>query len=167
MSLKLCRSVKITDLEVRAKVERVYICFELYNRVCYVWEKFMFPPTIFSVSLTIIVTGFVSIRYTGLPFMYYIFFPNTAFTLMLIIFWLSYDGVLLTRDFEDILGQLWSYEAPYLQSMPKIERTKVMKRAKAMRVVEVPIGEFADFTIMLPITIWEEVLNQILFLLSF
>ena len=154
-------------MESRAKLERLYICSELYNRTCGVWVKFMMPPTIFSVSLAIIVTTFVSLRYTELPFIFYIFFPNTAFTLLLIIFWLSYDEVLITRDSEDILGQLWSYEAPYLRSMPKSRRAKIMKRAKAMRVLEFPIGEFADFSLSFPITVWDEILNQVLFLLTF
>ena len=111
----------------RAKVERLYICSELYNRICCVWAKFMLPPTIFSVSLTIIVTTFVSLRYTELPFFLYIVYPNTAITFMFIIFYVSYDEVLITRDSEAILGQLWSYEALYLRSMPKSERTKIMK----------------------------------------
>ena len=151
----------------RARTERLYICWELYNRICCVWVKFMLPPTLFSVSLTIIVTAFISIRYTELPFMYYIFFANTAFTLLLIIFWISYDEVLITRDSEDVLGQLWSYEVPYLRSMPKRERTKIMKRSKAMRIIDFPIGEFADLTINFPVAVWDEILNQVLFLLSF
>ena len=167
MKLSFCRRIRITDLDRRAQVEQLYICYELYNRVCYVWMKFMLPPTICSVSIVIIVTTFVSIRYTELPFMYYIFFANTAFTLMLIIFWMSYDAVLITRDSEDILGQLLSYEAPYLRSMSRREKIEVLKRARAMRAVDLPIGEFADFSINLPVTIWEEILNQVLFLLSF
>ena len=104
-------------MDRRAKVERLYFCLELYTRISCVWIKFMLPPTIFSMSLTIIVTTFVSIRYTDLPFMFYIFFPNTAFTLLLIIFWASIDIVLITRDSEAILGELLSYEASYLQSV--------------------------------------------------
>ena len=163
----LCRRVKITDMGVRAKVERLYICYELFNKISYNWLKFMLPPTIFSVSLTVIVTTFVSIRYTELPFMYYIFFANTALTLMLIIFWLCYDALLITRDSEEVMSQLLSFEVPYLRSTPKAGRIRIMKRAKAMRIVEYPVGEFADFSISLPIVLWEEILNQLLFLLSF
>ena len=74
-------------------------------------------------------------------------------TLMLIIFWLSYDGVLCIRASEEILRQLLSYEAPYVLQMPRAERVKVMKRARVMRVIEFPIGKFADFSINLPIAI--------------
>ena len=154
-------------MDHRAQVERLYICYELYSRVCNVWLKFMLPPTIFSVSLTIIVTSFVSIRYTELPFLFYILFPITAFTLMLIILWISYDAVCITRDSEDILRQLSASEAPYLRSTPRRAKAEIMKRVRAMRVVGFPIGEFAVFSIDVPIAVWEEILNQVLFLLSF
>ena len=154
-------------MHARAKLERLYICTELYNRICFVWVKFMVLFTIFSVSLAVIWGTFVSIRYTMLPLYVYIVFPNTAVTFMLIIFWASYDVVVLTRDSEDILGKLLSHQVSYLRTAPKDVRTRVMKRARAMRVIEFPIGDFADFTINLPIAIWDEILNQVLFLLSF
>ena len=151
----------------RAKVERLYICTELHSRISSVWLKFMLPPTIVSVSLAIIVSTFVSIRYTELPLCYYVYFPNSAFTLMVNIFWLGYDGVLITRDSEGILGQLRSSQAPYLRSVPKHVRTLVMKRVRAMRVLEFRVGDFANFSVNVPISIWDEILNQVVFLLSF
>ena len=93
----------------------------------------MLPPTIRSVSIAIIVATFVSIRYTELPFMLYIFFANTPFTLMLMLFSLSLDSV--TRDSEDVLGQLLSYEGPYLRLVPRKARTEAMLRTRAMRAV--------------------------------
>ena len=128
-----CRSIKIEDIEARKKVERLCIYEELYNRICFAWLKLILPLAIFSLSLTVIVTGFISIRYTELPVYYYIFFANTAISMLLIIFWSCYDCLLITRGSEDILDRLLSHEAPYLCSMSKRERVLVMKRAKAMR----------------------------------
>ena len=85
---------------------------------------------------------------------------------MLVVFWLCYDIVLITRESEYIKAQLWSYEAPYARLMPKSEMTCAMKRAKALRVIEIPVGNFSDISIDLPIAIWDEILNQVLFLLS-
>lgn len=154
-------------METRGKVERMYICLELFNRICYVWNKLILPLTNFSLSLTIIVAAFISIRYTELRFYYYVFFANTAVSLMLILFWSYYEMLLITRGCEEILGQLLSYEAPYLQSVPKAQRTLVMKRAKAMRVIEFPLGDFADTSLSVAIAIWDEIVNQVLFLLTF
>ena len=86
---------------------------------------------------------------------------------MLVVFWLCYDIVLLTRDSECMKAQLWSHEAPYARLTPKSEMTCAMKRAKALRVIEIPVGNFSDFSINLPIAIWDEIVNQVLFLLSF
>ena len=161
------RSTEIENMEDRRKVERLYICLELHNRICYAWVKLILPLVIFSLSLTVIVTGFISIRYTELPVYYYIFFVNTALSLLIIIFWSCYDILLVTRASEDILGQLLSYEAAHLRKMPKVERTVVMKRAKAMRLIEIPVGDFSDFGVSVPIAIWDEIVNQIFVLLSF
>ena len=160
------RKYTIRDMESRQVVERLYNYCQLHNRVVHNWMKFMLPPTISSVSATVIVTTFVSIRYTELPFIFYIFYPNTAFNLMFIIFWMCYDAVLLIRAAEDIMGQLVAQDAEYLKPMPRAVRIKVLKRARAMKPVEFPLGDFAEFSLNLPVTVWEEILNQVLFLLS-
>ena len=160
------RRVQITSLEQREKVEHMYICLELFNRICFPWIRFSWPLIIFSLSLGVIITAFVSIRFTSIPIYLYMIFPTTATILMAIMFWNLYDLLIVIRDSEDIMRQLWSYEAPYLRPMPNNLRTRVLKRAKAMRVLEFPVGEFADFNINLPIAMWDEILNQVLFLLS-
>ena len=154
-------------MDTRRKVERLYVCAELFNGAFSRWLKVMFPPTLIGLSVAIILTTFVSIRFTNLPFFLYIVFPYVAVTLMLIIFWISYDAVVVTRSFEDVLAQLLSHDAAYLGQMGRKERTRVMKRARAMRPVNFPIGEFADFSMNFPFAVWDEILNQVLFLLSF
>ena len=154
-------------MEARAKVEYLFICLELHSRIGYIWMKNVLPPAIFSVSLGIIICMFVSIRHTELPIYLYLVFPYVGITDFLIIFWMSYDIVLITRDFEYIRGQFLCHDAPYLVQKTKWDRKHVMMRARAMRVVEFPLGDFADFSFNLPIAVWDEVVNQVLFLLSF
>ena len=161
------RKIQVTDMDVRPRVEHLYICQELHSRVGYIMMKIMLPPTILSLSLGIIVCMYISIRHTDLPIYLYVIFPYIAFTLLLIIFWLSYDIALITRDFECIRGQLLSHQSPYLVHMSRHERKCVMMRATAMRVVEFPVGEFADFSLSMSVAVWEEVVNQVLFLLTF
>ena len=154
-------------MERRAVVERLYNYVQCHTRIAQNWMKFMLPPTISSVSTAVIVATFVSIRYTELPLFLYIFYPNTAFNLMFIIFWMCYDAVLLVRASEEIMGKLLSHDAEYLRPLPRAVRMEVLKRARAMKVLEFPLGDFADFSLNLPITIWDEILNQVFFLLSF
>ena len=85
---------------------------------------------------------------------------------MAVLFWVIYDLFLVTRDSEDIMRKMLKYDTPYLRPMPKDLRTKVLKRAGAMRVFDFPVGGFADMNMNLPISVWDEILNQILFLLS-
>ena len=157
----------MTDLGSRAVVERLYNNVQFHHRIVQIWLRFMLPPTIFGACLGVIFTTFVTIRYTELPTFFYIFYPNTAFNLMFLIFWLCYDVVLLIRASEDVLAKLLSHEAEYLRPLPRAGRIQVLKRARAMRVLEIPIGDFADFSLSLPVTLWDEILNQVFFLLSF
>ena len=154
-------------METRAVVEKLYICQELFNNICHPWFKFILPLEVFSLSSGVIITAFISIRYTQLPIYYHFFFANTAISLIVIMFWSCYDFLQITRDSEDVKGQLLSFEAPHLREMSKAERTRVVKRAKAMRAIETPVGIFADFSISLPLALWDEIVNQVLFLLSF
>ena len=154
-------------MEGRAVVERLYIFLQYQFRVYTTWLKFQLPPTILSVSVAVIITAFVSIRYTDLPLILYIFYPNTAFNLMLIVFWLCYDCVRVTRASEEIIGRLQSENAGYFRPFPRAERIQVLKRAKIMKEFEFPLGTYSEVTLNLPIAMWEEILNQVLFLLSF
>ena len=156
----------IPDMESRVLVERLYSYLLHHNRVVQTWMKFMLPPTLSAVSVAVIVSTFVSIRYTDLPLLLYIIFPYTAFTLMLVIFWMCYDTVLVVRASEDVMGRLLSHNAIYLRPLSRAERIKVLKRAKAMKVLEFPIGEFSEFSLTLPVNIWDEIINQVVFLLS-
>ena len=163
----MSRRIRLVDLESRGLVERMYYYVLHHNRVVQTWLKFMLPPTLSGVSLTVIITAFVAIRYTELPLIFYVFYPYTAFTLMFVIFWMCYDTVLVVRASEDVMGQLLSHDAKYLRTMSRAERIKVLKRAKAMKVLEFPIGDFSEFSLNLPVNVWDEIINQVLFLLSF
>ena len=162
----MSRRIPIVDMESRALVERMYTYVLHHNRVVQTWMKFMLPPTLSGVSLAVIITTFVSIRYTELPLIFYIFYPNTAFNLMLIIFWMCYDTVLVVRASEDVMGQLLSHDVEYLRHMPRAQRNQVLKRAKGMKFLEFPIGDFSEFSLNLPVNVWDEILNQVVFLLT-
>ena len=154
------------DMESRALVERMYYRVLHHNRVVQTWMKFMLSPTLSGVSLAVIITTFVSIRYTELPLIFYIFYHNTAFNLMLIIFWMCYDTVLVVRASEDVMGQLLAHDVAYLRHMPRAQRIQALKRAKGMKVLEFPIGDFSEFSLNLPVNVWDEILNQVVFLLT-
>ena len=155
------------DPEKRKKAERLYICITLFNRVFRVWCRFMIVPTLIGCTLCIIYTLYLTIRYTELPLLLYVWCPLTGVTILLVIFWLTYDVVLVKRTAESIVSRFLSHDgAPHMRWMTRQERVAVVKRATAMKVLEFPIGDFADFSLSVPVLVWEEVMNQVLFMLS-
>ena len=50
--------------------------------------------------------------------------------------------------------------------MPLMERMAALKRAKALRHTYGNVGIVAEYSIDVPVGVWDEILNQILFLLT-
>ena len=167
MVLNCYRKFAIVNLESRAVVDRLYVCLQHHFRVYSVWVKFQLPPTLLSESIPVIDAAFVSIRYTDLPLILYMVYPNTACNLMIIVFWLCYDSFRIARASDEVIGRLQSENADYLRPLPRAGRIQVLKRAKVMKEIQFAVGELATVTLNLPIAMWEAILNQILFLLSF
>ena len=83
----------------------------------------------------------------------------------MLIFWHSYDMLQVVQASEDVLGELSQHQATYFNGMARAQRLELMKRSKAMRPLVFYIGN-SEFSIGLPINTWDEILNQVLFLLS-
>ena len=155
------------DLESRALVQRLYNNLLHHNRVIQNWAKLMCPLAISSVSLGVIVAAFISIHYMDqLPLYIYVFFPYVAFTLMLVIFWLCYDAVRLLRASQSVLSSLLAQDVQYMCGLSRAERLQLLKRARAIKELECPIGVFTEFSLSLPVNVWHEIINQVVFLLS-
>ena len=146
-------------------MEKMYLNLTLFNRVVHVWIRLALPLVLLALSITVIITLFISIRYTQLPLVYYLNILFVGLTVTFMIFRVCYDMAQILRATEDILDQLSSHKAPYLTRLTKVQRTKVLKNAKAMRPLLFRVGD-SEFSLSLPVAIWEEILNQIVFLLS-
>ena len=165
--LDFCRKYVVTDMDGQAVVGRLYICLQIHLRVYSTWLKFQLPPTIFSLSVGVIITAFVSIRYTDLQFILYCFYVNTTCNLMLIVFWVCFDAIHIVRVSEDIIGRLQSGHEGHIRSLPRAVRIQVLKRAKILKRIKFDVGDFTELTLNLPMAMWEEIMNQVLLLLSF
>ena len=157
----------IDDPENPRRAERFYIRLQLFSHTFCVWCLLMFAPLLVGLIICVIITLFLAIRYTQLPLLLYIWCLVTGITILFVIFWISYDIVLVKRTAEDVMSRFASHDgAPYLGRMSKQERVAVAKRALALKVLEFPNGDSVDLSLDLPVMVWEEVLNQVLFLLS-
>ena len=123
---------------------------------------------ILGLSTCFIVLMFVTIRDTELPTAIYCAFPIVGGFFMGIIFWVSYDAMMVKRASEEILGNLQSAAyTHYLREVDSQDRKVFLKRTKALRPASFPIGNFGEVTFELPVIVWEESLDQLLVLLSF
>lgn len=135
--------VQMTDVETWAVVERLYDYLQRSHRVVQNFHKRMLPLTILTTSLGVIVSTFISIRYFGqLPLVFYVIFPYVAFTLMAIIWWLSYDIVLIMRASQDVLSRLLAQDAQYCQHMSRARKLQVLKKARTRKALEFPVEDF-------------------------
>ena len=99
--------------------------------------------------------------------MVYVWFPLLAFDAMFAVSWLVYDGVMVKRTGETVLGKLQSQSEPFYWRLSLDQRKELSRRARALRPVKLSFGNFADASLEVLANIWDEVFNQLLFLLTF
>ena len=158
--------MNITDLESWMEAERHYRRMRLYNTIFMNWIKFMVVPALFAWCVGILFVLYVTCRPSGLPLLVYGSFPLIAGVSMIVITWLCYDAVLAKRGADEAKEKLQSRTAPYFQRLTQADKVLAMRRARAFQPVCVAFGEFAEVTLDVPVSIWDEVINQLLFLLS-
>ena len=87
-------------------------------------------------------------------------------TYSVILFDLCIDGIMVIRASEESLGILRCREEEYFLRIPIHERAAMLKRAKALRPAFFNVGSFSEFNVNVPIGTWDEIVNQLLFLLT-
>ena len=107
-----------------------------------------------------------TIRRTELPLLLYPLFPYMTAIFTVIMFDICRDDVVSIRVSEDVLSRLRSTAMEYLKQMPVLEKLTMLKRAKALRHIYGNVGIVEEYTIDVPVGVWDEILNQILFLLT-
>ena len=156
------------DLESRKRVEQLYGQMSVYNgAILFPYLKSISAPEILIGSLAVIVGTFISLA-NGLhmPLLLLAFTPVVPLSAIALMFGQIHEGVCISRASENIIGQLLSPGQACLVGMARTEKIAVLKRARSFRALLLPIGGFCLFSISVIQVIWEEILNQILFLFS-
>ena len=96
----------------------------------------------------------------------YCWFPLVAVAMIIIVTWLLYDAVSIKRSADAALANLQSRMTACYQRLQRAEKTEFVRTARALQPIRLAIGEFTNITLDVVTTIWEEVINQLLFLLS-
>ena len=143
-----------------------YKRLEIFHVVAAEYTRFYLVPTLLSCSVLVIVAVFVCIRAVGLPWWLYLFFVSSSLTVLFLTFWLPYQLVLALRASEDIVGVLTSIKDVYSAELSWNDRKYLAKKARATRTLGYRTGDFGNFSLDVPVVMWDEILNQLLFLLS-
>ena len=146
------------------KVYRLYRVMQLYNGIFMSWMKHVSTLALLSTNCALIVLLYVTIRPSDLPFFVYIWFPIVAVLLQITTGWLFYDAVVTKRSVAEIVENLDSFKAR-MRMRPKYYAI-MTRRLKSLRPPVITVGECAEVTLEVPVNIWDEVLNQLLFLLA-
>ena len=85
---------------------------------------------------------------------------------VLTITWLFYDAVVTKREADEVLTNLQSRTAGYYRKLGRVEKRELLKRSRAIQPVYLGIGQFTEMTLGVAMNLWDEVINQLLFLLS-
>ena len=153
-------------METREKVERLYVQLQIYHRLHTAWWNWTLPGTMFVLSATAVLALYIGLRHTELPWYLYWIYWLAGFGLLLQIFGVGYDVVYAKEDSDDVVEKLQSPASVDLETFSVVERKKILKRSKAMLGLQFRISSFADYTWAVPLGAWDEILNQLFFLLS-
>ena len=153
--------------EDRLLLWRQYQSLQVYNAIAIDWIKLMVVPTIFSLSIAIIACLFISIRHAELPILTYLMFPYTGVSLLILLFWICFEVIKIIRASEEIIVKLGTRECGTGNTMTKLEMLYIQKKSKATRALGYRMGNFGYFSLDVPVGTWDEILNQLFFLLTY
>ena len=160
------RRIPIRSLSSWRKVDKMYSCMRLYNIVYMKWLNYLLGPLILSIGSGIVFMFYVSIRPSCIPMFLHFGVPFLAFGSILILSWLWYDVILMKRVGEEVREKLHSKTHKFLWELEPAERMYVFRKSASLRPAAFTIGQFSDMTLEGLVGVWDEILNQLLFLLS-
>ena len=161
------RKWEVRGLRRREMLMRAYIQLEIYTRVTNEWVQVVLAPTFFMIGGAVVLFLYVPLAHSELlPGLLNAGLAYLAAMTAAVLIWASTDCLEVTRDSEAVISSLNS--KPISSRLPFIalRQAELLKRAKALRPVAHPVGSFGNITISVPVVFVEEILNQLLLLLS-
>ena len=156
----------VKDAQVRERVLRRFLYLQIYHRLHCAWWNWTLPSTTFAKSATVVVALYVGLRITELPWYLYWIYWLAGFGLLLQIFGNGYNIVCAKEDSDDVVEKLQSPASVDLEALSVEGKKKILKRSKAIHGLKFRIASFAEYSWAVPLAAWDEILNQLFFLLS-
>ena len=98
--------------------------------------------------------------------MVYCWFPLVAVGAIIVVTTVLYDAVSAKRSADLVLANIQSRTSGCYQKLGRAGKPEFVKRARALQPLLFFIGVFTEITLDVVVSMWEEVFNQLLFLLS-
>ena len=96
--------------EARLQLWHKYLKLQVFNQLCPKWAKLMLIPSIASITSTIIICFYGTIRNEERPLWLALFFLYDGLTIFSLVFWVCYQAILMIRGSEEIIKVLKSFE---------------------------------------------------------
>ena len=127
----------------------------------------MIAPILFVGSAGTVVLLYVSLRPSGLHVLIYCWFPLAGISIMGVVLWICYDVVVVKRLADEVLGRLQDVKGlKFFGQLEKQRQMEMLRQGRALRPLSLRVGEFSEFSFAVTYNIWDEILNQLLLLLS-
>ena len=140
---------------------------EIHMKIFRCWLLIVWFPLLVNFGWAIIICLYIPLGRPEIPAWLKVCFLFVAAVSLGVIFWAVYDMVLIARASEEVLGKLKTFDGGWREAgISNLQRLRFVKRAKACRPLDIPVGTFGDVSLGVPVIMWDEILNQLIFLLS-
>ena len=138
---------------------------EVFHRVFVPWWNWIQPHALFALSCTVILGMFIGIRHTDLPLLLYSVYPAAAVCLLFNVFGFAVEVTTVQKQSDEIVENL-QMRARSRQHVSIEQRQWAMRKVKSMKPLPFQVGPYTEFSFSVPLAAWDEILNQLFFLLS-
>ena len=143
---------------------RAYVQLQIYNRVFNEWVRIILTPVFFGFGGFVVLFLYAPLAHSELlPGLLSATFAYLAVIVVTIVIWFATDSLEVTRSSESLIMKLQSKHMSRVQYL-ELGQVELLKRAKALRPVTHPVGNFGNLTLSVPVVFVEEIMSQLLFL---
>ena len=154
------------NAEARLELWRSFLCLRIYCILLNEWIKWLLVPTALILKAVIALCLYVVLRREGIPGWLAIVSGYAGLMLGGIFLWDQYKAVSGMRLADDLAQRLTSTREEYFRRLAPEQQRYFVKLGKAVRVPRFEFGSFMEYSFEVPLTILDEILGQLLFLLS-
>ena len=144
----------------------MYVSMRLCNVLFMNWLYYFLGPIIAGICSGVVLLLYICVRQSGLPPALHYCMPFLAVGTIMALSWLWYDGVTMKREADEVKASLQSRSHNFLWKLEPGERQHLFHKARALKPLYLTIGQFSNITLEGLVGVWDEVVNQLMFLLS-